>query len=544
MSGLDTPLTPLRLLERAALAHPDSEAVIDGPRRLTYREYAGAATRYAHALRASGIRPGDRVAYLAHNSAEVSLAHFSVALGGGVLVTINTRLSPEEVAYILEHSEATIVFAHAELVESHGGTFRDHGAEVVVLPEQDGSTPVSGAIPTTSYADFLARGSDEPLPWSVDDETSMYSLNYTSGTTGNPKGVVYTHRGAYLNSLGQVIHQEFTVGTRYLWTLPMFHCNGWCSAWAVVAAGGTQVCIPAVRGPELWHLLDTEKITHMAGAPTVLAIMGAAEQAHRLDPSVTVVTSGAPPNPSVIERFHLLNARIIHVYGLTEVYGPYAICEWQPGWADLPPAELSAQLSRQGIGMVTALDMRVVEAEREEGAPLVDVPWDGVTPGEIVMCGNTVMAGYFKDDEATRKAFDGGWFHTGDLGVRHPDGYVQLVDRAKDVVISGGENISSVEVEQTLMRHPAVSDAAVIGVPDERWGERPMAFVVLAAGSTPVTTDELVDHVKEHIAKFKAPKIIEFVTDLPKTATGKVRKNVLKEQVGSAPATVDSGRTA
>ena len=525
MAGLDSPLTPLRFLQRAAATHPEKVGIVDGPRQLTWQESAQHATRLARALQASGVESGDRVVYLASNSAELVIAHFAVPLAEAVLVATNTRLAPDEVGYILGHCDARLVMVDSDVAEPHKEVLAQHGAEVVALPAQDGTPgPLVGATP---YAQLLARGSDEPLPWTVRDETSTIAINYTSGTTGNPKGVMYTHRGAYLNSLGQCLHQEFTTSTRYLWTLPMFHCNGWCTAWAVTAVSGTHVCLRAVRGALLWELLDREQITHLAGAPTVLTIMAEADVAHSLDPAVSVVTAGAPPNPTVIEKFQHLNARIIHVYGLTETYGPYSVCEWQPGWDDLPPGDLAGELSRQGVGMVTALDLRVVETNRKDGA-LVDVPCDGVTMGEIVMSGNTVMKGYYRDREATEEAFRGGWFRSGDLGVRHPNGYVQLLDRAKDVVISGGENISSIEVEQALMKHPAVRDAAVIGVPHEKWGERPKAFVVLIAPDA-VSAAELIAHVKERLAKFKAPDSIEFVPDLPRTVTGKVRKNVLKD---------------
>ena len=329
-------------------------------------------------------------------------------------------------------------------------------------------------------------GSDEPLDWSVEDELATIAINYTSGTTGKPKGVMYSHRGAYLNSLGEVIHCEHGPESVYLWTLPMFHCNGWCTTWGVTAIGGRHVCLRAVRGDDIWRLLDQEQVTHLSGAPTVLAALADAEEAHPLQKRVVLTTAGAPPNTSTIAQCERLNTRIVHVYGLTETYGPYSLCEWQEGWEDLEVEQRAALLARQGVGMIHAERLRVVDEAMN------DVPADGITMGEIVMRGNDVMKGYYKDEQATADAFRGGWFHSGDLGVTQPDGYVRLMDRAKDVVISGGENISTVEIEQALLGYPGVLEAAVIGVPDEKWGERPKAFVVLKPGAE-VSEQQLID---------------------------------------------------
>jgi len=528
MSGLDIPLTPLRFLERSAGVFPTKTAIIDGPRSLSYAEMAEQVQQVAGAIRAAGVAPGESVVYVATNSAELVMAHFAVPLAGAVLVATNTRLSTPEIAYILEHSEARLVLIEEELAATHGEMLRASGVPVVALPAQDGTdTQIDGATP---WSRFRATGEGTELPWTVEDETATISLNYTSGTTGRPKGVMYTHRGAHLNALGQCLHQVFVPETRYLWTLPLFHCNGWCSAWAVTALGGTQVCLRAVRGPDVWRLIRDEGITHMAGAPTVLSIMAGAEEAAPLTEPLSVATAGAPPSPTIIETFTELGVTVIHVFGLTETYGPYSSCEWQEEWAELSTPELAVRLARQGVGMTTADDLRVIRHDEggDPDAPLVDVPADQATIGEIVMRGNTVMKGYFKDEEATAEAFRGGWFHSGDLGVLHADGYVQLVDRAKDVVISGGENISTIEIEQALMRHPAVSEVAVIGVPDERWGERPQAYVTCRAGQQPDEA-ELIAHVKTLLASFKAPKAVVFVEDLPKTATGKIRKNELKD---------------
>jgi fatty-acyl-CoA synthase len=517
------PLSPLRFLARSAEVFPDKVAVVCGDRRLTYRQFAREATRLARALLSSGVRPGDRVAYLCTNTSELLVAHFGVPLAGAVLVALNTRLAAAEVAYICTHAGAEILVVDGELLPTvAAATDLETVREVVVIGDGDSSDP-SPRLRSVDYEELLARGSDEPLPWHVADELAMISINYTSGTTGRPKGVMYSHRGAYLNALGEVTHSEHAPSSVYLWTLPMFHCNGWCTAWAVTAVGGTHVCLRAVRPERVWKLIDEHAVTHLNGAPAVLTAIARAPQAHPLTQRVTVTTAGAAPSPTTIAEMEALGARIIHVYGLTEVYGPYSVCEWQPGWERLPATERAKRLARQGVGMIQAERLRVVDAD------LTDVPADGATVGEIVMRGNNVMTGYFRDEEATERAFAGGWFHSGDLGVVHHDGYVELVDRAKDIVISGGENISTVEVEQALVSHPAVLEAAVIGVPDDKWGERPKAFVVLGDGPA-VSEMMLIDHVRTLIARFKAPDAVEFVAALPRTSTGKVQKYELRER--------------
>ncbi|GAB2974466.1 acyl--CoA ligase family protein [Amycolatopsis acidiphila] len=516
-----TPLTPLAFLERSAEVFPDKEAIVYGDRRVTYREFAAEATRVAHALRASGVEPGDRVAYLLPNIPEMLVAHFAVPLAGAVLVAINTRLAPAEVRHILHHSGAKVLVVDAGLHSSLAADLPV--AEVVTVTD-----PASGATPDPavggiSYPDLLARGDDAPLPWTVADERGTISINYTSGTTGQPKGVMYHHRGAYLNSLAEIIHSRHTPESRYLWTLPMFHCNGWCTAWAVTAIGGTHVCLRAVDATEIWRLLETEGITHLNGAPTVLVTIASHEGAHPLPHEVVVTTAGAPPSPTVIRRMSELGARLTHVYGLTETYGPYSVCEPQDGWLKLDIAERSKVMSRQGVGMIVTDGVRVVDEEMR------DVPRDGATMGEVVMRGNNVMAGYFDDPEATEKAFRGGWFHSGDLGVWHPDGYIQLRDRAKDIIVSGGENISTIEVEAALDSHPAVLEVAVVGVPHEKWGERPKAYVVLRAGES-LSAEELQEHARGQIARYKVPEAVEFVAELPKTSTGKIQKFQLRER--------------
>jgi len=523
-----TPLTPLSFLGRAADVFRDAEAVAYKDTRWTYAELAAHVTRVAQGLQALGVRPGDRVAYLCPNVPEMLAAHFAVPLAGAVLVAVNTRLAAEEVRYILEHSGARVLVVDAGLhpmVAPIVDKMGDVEHVVTLVDKHEGAEP-DPAVEGIAYDELLSRGSDEPLPWEVDDEWATISINYTSGTTGQPKGVEYTHRGAYLNSLAEIVHSRFTPASVYLWTLPMFHCNGWCTTWAVTAIGGTHVCLRAVDGPEIWRLLDNEGVTHLNGAPTVLSTVANAAEAHRLDREVVITTAAAAPSPTVIGRMDELGARVVHVYGLTETYGPYSVCEEQRDWAGLDIDDRVRLLARQGVGMVVTDGLRVVT---EDDGELHDVPADGETIGEIVMRGNNVMAGYFDDDEATEEAFRGGWFHSGDLGVMHPDGYVQLKDRQKDIIVSGGENISTVEVEQAVDSHPAVLEVAVVAVPSEKWGERPKAFVVLRDGESP-TADEIVEHVRGRIARYKAPEQVEFVAELPKTSTGKIQKYALREQ--------------
>ncbi|WP_232660696.1 acyl--CoA ligase family protein [Pseudonocardia sp. TRM90224] len=519
----NTPLTPLAFLRRSAEVYPEKTAIVYGERRHTYAQFAAEATRVAHALRGSGITRGDRVAYLLPNVPEMLVAHFAVPLAGAVLVAINTRLSTDEVRYILDHSGAKVLVVDAALhpvVAPVAGELKTVEEIITVI---DPANPGDGTGSGVTYDDLLARGNDEPLPWAVDDESDTISINYTSGTTGRPKGVQYHHRGAYLNSFGEVVHSSHTPDSVYLWTLPMFHCNGWCTPWAVTAIGGTHVCLREVRGDAIWKLITGHRVTHLNGAPTVVTTIMRAPEAVELDYQLVVTTAGAPPSPTTILQMERMGFRIVHVYGLTETYGPYSVNQYQRAWDDLDPERRAALQARQGVGMICADWMRVVDDEMN------DVPADGSTMGEIVMRGNNVMNGYYEDPDGTEKAFAGGWFHSGDLGVMHPDGYVELRDRAKDVVVSGGENISTVEVEQAVVSHPAVLEVAVVGVPDEKWGERPKAFVVLVEGER-VTEEDVIEHVRSKIARYKAPRAVEFVDELPKTSTGKVQKFELRER--------------
>jgi fatty-acyl-CoA synthase len=519
-------MSPLSFLERSARVWPGKTAVIYGARRLTYRELAAEAQRVAGALRASGVGPGDRVAYLMPNLPEMLIAHYAVPLAGAVLVAVNTRLTADEVAYILSHSGAKIVVVDAALLPTAVAAAKDVEAvtELVVAEDTElapADPDLSGEPRLVSYSEFLARGTQEPLSWSISDELAPIAVNYTSGTTGRPKGVIYTHRGAYLNCFGEIIHSRHDENSVYLWTLPMFHCNGWCTPWSLTAIGGTHVCLREVRGDAIWRQLREHDVTHLNAAPTVVSSILNAPEAGPLTRPVLITTAGAPPSPTTIAHMERMGFQIVHVYGLTETYGPISYCQSQPEWAGLSSEERSVLQARQGVSMIQAEGLRVVDEA------MADVPADGSTMGEIVMRGNNVMAGYYLDPEATAEAFRGGWFHSGDLGVMHPDGYIELRDRIKDVVISGGENISTVEVEQALMSHPAVLEAAVIGVPDDKWGERPKAFVVFRAGHT-ATPEELIAHVRIKIARYKAPRDIAITVELPKTSTGKIQKFVLR----------------
>jgi fatty-acyl-CoA synthase len=519
----NTPLTPLAFLARSAEVYPDKPAIVYGERRHTYAQFGAEATRVAHALRGSGIAPGDRVAYLLPNIPEMLVAHFAVPLAGAVLVAINTRLSTEEVRYILDHSGAKVLVVDAALYPTVAPVAGELKTVEEIITVIDPASPGDGTGGGVTYDDLLARGNDEPLSWAVDDEDDTLAINYTSGTTGKPKGVMYHHRGAYLNSFGEIVHSAHTPDSVYLWTLPMFHCNGWCTPWALTAIGGTHVCLREVRGDVIWKLITEHGVTHLNGAPTVVTTIMRAPEAVTLAYQLVITTAGAPPSPTTILQMERMGFRIVHVYGLTETYGPYSVNQYQRSWDGLEPEERATLQARQGVGMVCADPLRVVDEN------MVDVPADGTTMGEIVMRGNNVMKGYYEDAAGTEKAFAGGWFHSGDLGVMHPDGYVELRDRAKDVVISGGENISTVEVEQAVVSHPAVLEAAVIGVPDEKFGERPKAFVVLADGES-AAPEELIEHVKSKIARYKAPRDVEIVAELPKTSTGKVQKFELREK--------------
>ncbi|MBB3042463.1 AMP-binding protein [Nocardioides soli] len=515
----DTPLSPVGFLDRAAAAYADKVALIDGETRYTYGELHLRATRLAGALFELDLRAGGRVAVLAPNTHEMLEAHYGVPYATGVLVPLNSRLSAAEIAYVLRHSEAKILIVAAALEDLARDAIRLSGLDITTL--------VTGA----EYEAALAVAM--PYRAAVRDERATIAINYTSGTTGTPKGVVYTHRGAYLQSLAMAFHSGMGPSSSYLWTLPMFHCNGWCFTWAVTAAGATHVCLERVEAGAVWNAIADHSITHLCAAPTVLSTLTADPAGPTVDDrSVWVATGGAPPAPALLARARRCGLEIVHLYGMTETYGPSVINEWRDHWHDLPLHEQDRLKARQGIGNIVSDVVRVVDSDG------LDVPADATTVGEIAMRGNNVTPRYHLDPESTAAAVPDGWFRSGDLAVRHPDGYVEIRDRAKDVIISGGENISSVEVEQAILEHPAVQEAAVVAMPHEHWGERPVAFVSLRDGST-VSAAELRDHLVDRVARFKIPDRFEFAT-LPKTSTGKVQKFELKKQL-AAPTTAGSG---
>ena len=528
MSGEDSvshdALTPLRLLERSVRVFPDEIAVVYGDLRWSYRELACEIGRLAGALARAGVASGDRVALLAPNVPTLLAAHFAVPRLGAVLVAINTRLHPDEVGYILDHSGARVVLCDVELAPLVRGAPTGAVGPLLVNLEDPAAGQLGQPLAGPSYAEFVKGAPELPLAFELDDEDRVLSINYTSGTTGRPKGVMYTHRGAYLNAFGAMLAHGLGRDSAFLWTLPMFHCNGWCFPWAVSGAAGRHVMLRAIDPTRVFRLIREEGVTHLNAAPTVLLMLAEAPEAQgvRFEPPLRVATGGSPPSPTLLARMDALGVRVMHLYGLTETYGPHVLCEMQRAWEGLDVEARARALSRQGVPFPYAVHLRVVDEHMR------DVSADGTQIGEVVMRGNNVMKGYYRDPEATATAFAGGWFHSGDLGVVHPDGYVELRDRKKDIIISGGENISTIEVEHTLVRHPAVLEAAVVAIPHERWGEVPKAFVALRPGAS-VSERELIDFCREQLAHFKCPKAIEF-GELPKTSTGKIQKFRLREK--------------
>ncbi len=514
-------LSPVEFLTRSLLVYPDKTAVVHGEKRFTYREFAERVYRLASALQKQGIGKGDKVAFICPNIPPMLEAHYGVPLIGAALVSINIRLAQAEVSYIVDHSDATVVVVDSEFA---------HLVKPEDLPKVKTYITVCDINDTVyfrgiEYEEFLATGSPEPVAAEIDSEDQLLSINYTSGTTGRPKGVMYHHRGAYLNAIGEVLESGLNASSVYLWTLPMFHCNGWCFTWGVTAVGATHVCLRAVIAKEVYRLIDKEDVSHLCAAPTVLIMMSTFPGATdvKMKRTLKIMTAGAPPAPTIIQNMEAIGADITHTYGLTEVYGPHSVCAWQPSWQDMGAGEKATMKSRQGVPYVVTHFMDVVDPKT-----MTPVARDGVSMGEVVMRGNNVMTGYYKDQEATATVFEGGWFHSGDLAVMHPDGYIQIMDRKKDIIISGGENISTVEVENVIYRHPDVQEVAVIPVPDDKWGEVPKAFIVPKPGSSPVVED-IIDFTRKHLARFKAPKYIEF-GELPKTATGKIQKFKLRDR--------------
>lgn len=517
------PLTPLSFLKRSSQVFPDVTAVVDGDVRLTYQEFEQYVRAMGGALRKLGVNQGDRVAFLEWNGLPLLAAHYGIPWIGAVLVAINTRLAHPEIAQILQHSGAKVLVAAADLLPDPQWLKKEcPDLERIIAINNDGGELSPGVDLT--YQEFIESGRQDPAEMVPVDENDLISINYTSGTTGRPKGAMYTHRGAYLNAIGDALEVGLSPSTRYLWTLPMFHCNGWCYTWAVTAVGGRHVSLPKVRPEQVFDLIKKERITHLCAAPTVLIDLAtyAVDAEISLDEPLMIMTGGAAPAPQVIANMESVGATVMHLYGLTETYGPSTFCQWRPEWDELPFAERAALKARQGVADLM-VEQRVVRPD------MTDVNPDGQEVGELVIRGNVVMKGYYNDPEATAEAFRGGWFHTGDLAVMHPNGYVEITDRAKDIIISGGENISTLEVENVLYSHPAVLEVAVVASPHPRWGEVPKAFVVLRPGHQ-VTGEMLEQHCRAHLAGYKCPKRYEFVDALPKTSTGKIQKFVLRQR--------------
>jgi fatty-acyl-CoA synthase len=518
---METPLSPLDFARRTRRLHGDREAVVDGALRLTYAQFFDRCDRWSSALQGLGVNQGDRVATIAPNTHAQLEAFYAVPQLGAVLVPINYRLTPEDFVYIVNHSGATVVCAAREYLAAVDGV-RDQMPDVKHFVAFEGTGD--------GWVDYEAAitvdpktGPDFTRP--EIGERDLLSINYTSGTTARPKGVMITHRNAAMNTIGTLLHMPIAVGERYLWTLPMFHANGWTYTWTVTAAAGTHICLRKVDPATIFELIRDEKVTRLCAAPTVLISLANAPAAVRgeVPPGVHVVTAGAPPAAATIERLEgEFGWEVTQAYGLTETAPFITVCAPLPEHEDLAPADRAVIKARQGVELLTSGELRVVDTDGTE------VPADGQTPGEIVVRGNVVMAGYYHDPEATERAMGDGWFHTGDAAVVHPDGYAEIRDRLKDVIISGGENISSVEVEGVLLRHPAVQEVAIVGLPDEKWGETPHAFVVLRDGAS-ATEADLIEFVRERLAHFKAPRAVTVVSELPKTATGKIQKFVLRK---------------
>jgi fatty-acyl-CoA synthase len=524
MAANHVPLSPLSFLRRSERVFPDKIAVTHHGRRWTYREFGERCRRLARAVRAAGVKKGECVAVLAPNGPPALEAHYGVPLAGAVLCAINTLLDAATVAFILDHAACKLFLVDREWAPKAKQALALLGRTIRVVEIADEAAPAGLTLDAQEYEDFLAA--HEPAAWQGPaDEWEAIAVCYTSGTTGNPKGVVYHHRGAYLGAIGAALEVGLTPASAYLWTLPMFHCSGWTFTWGVTALGATHVCLRKVEAGAIFEKIVAHKVTHLCGAPIVLNMLvnAAPAQVRALERPVLAATGGAAPPTAIIAGMERLGFTMQHVYGLTEVYGPSTTCEPQPDWAALSVDERARKMARQGVPNVTQEDITVLAPDGSV------VPYDGVTIGELAIRGNVVMKGYLKNPKATDEAFRNGWFLTGDLGVIHPDSYTEIKDRSKDIIISGGENISSLEVEEVLYRHPAVREAAVVAAPDETWGEIPCAFLVLKDGAA-LSVEEAADFCRRNMAHFKVPKRFVF-QDLPKTSTGKIQKNVLREIV-------------
>ena len=519
------PLTPISFLERSAMVFPDRTAIIHGDQRFTYADFYGRSRKLASVLARHGIGKGDTVSAMLSNTPPMLECHYGVPMTGGVLHAINTRLDAANVAFMLDHANTKILITDREFAPTIAEALKLADVNPLVVDYDDPEFAQEGdLLGSIEYEAFIADG-DPAFSWSPpDDEWDSCSLNYTSGTTGNPKGVVYHHRGTYLMGYGNVVAGAMPDGCTYLWTLPMFHCNGWCFPWSVSVVGGTHVCLRWVRAKAIFDAISEHKVTHMCGAPIVMSTLlnAPAAEKRELPHTVQFITAAAPPPESVLAGMAEAGFNVTHVYGLTETFGPSVVNQWKAEWDELDDGARAAKKARQGVRYAALEDLDVLDPET-----MTPVPRDGETMGEVMMRGNIVMKGYLKNPEATAEALAGGWFHSGDLGVRHPDGYIQLKDRSKDIIISGGENISSIEVEDTLYKHPAITAAAVVAKPDDKWGETPCAFVEVQEG-TDLSEDDVIEHCREHLARYKCPRHVVF-TELPKTSTGKIQKFKLRD---------------
>ena len=528
MQGADIqPLSPIHFIQRASYVFAKKTAIIYGERRISYAEFGSRCRQLAAAIIGAGIEPQTTVSVLCPNVPEMLELHFAVPMTGAVLNTINTRLDAKTIATILGHGESQMLFVDREYADVAEAALAMCDRKIQVIGIDDPAVDIGRMIGGTDYETFLASGNVEEPLFDLRDETMPISLSYTSGTTGNPKGVVYSHRGAALNALGNVLAVGLSSSSTYLWTLPLFHCDGWTHPWSVTSVGGTHVCLRAIDPVEVFRLIDAEDVTHMAAAPIVLSMLihapDDAKPTNVRSVPVQVATGGAAPPSKVIDDMETMGFKITHLYGLTESYGPSLICEMQEDWVSLSLSTRAQKMARQGVPHVLAGDCQVVDPETMQ-----PVPADGKTIGEIMLRGNTVMKGYLKNPKDTAKASAGGWFHSGDLAVMHPDGYAEVKDRSKDIIISGGENISSLEVEEALYQHPNIMEAAVVARPDDKWGETPCAFITLKPGIDAPTSDDLRAFCRKHLAAYKLPSHFVF-SALPKTQTGKIQKNVLRE---------------
>ena len=520
-----TPLSPMSFLRRSAQVYPDKTAIIHGNRRESYADFFARSRRLASALAGQGIGKGDTVAVMAPNIPEMLECHFGIPVLGAILNAINIRLDAATVAFILEHGGAKVFIADRQYAPIVRDALEQMANPPIVIDINDPQAKGGGVIGDLEYETFIAAG-DPEHPWQGPaDEWESIALNYTSGTTGNPKGVVYHHRGAYLNAIGNAMTFGVNAESRYLWTLPMFHCNGWTYTWGVTAVGGTHVCLRDVDPALIFPMIAEHGVTHMCGAPVVLtALIHAPDSVkQRFEHKVEVATGGAAPPSAVIEQMEAMGFRVTHLYGMTECFGPSTVCAWQPKWGELPLDTRAAKMARQGVEYMTLEAQDIIDPDT-----MTPVPADGQTIGELMLRGNTVMKGYLKNPCATDEAFRGGWLHTGDLAVKHPDGYIEIKDRAKDIIISGGENISSLEIEEVLYKHPDIMEAAVVAAPHERWGETPCAFVTPIAEVGDLTAEKVIAYCRDNLAHFKCPTRIVF-GPLPKTSTGKVQKFALRD---------------